>query len=107
MNPASGKFQIPKTKLQKNPKLQLQKASPHSLSFEVWDFIGIWNLGFGVWWFRKPAFAVVLVFALLSACSTSSRTDSASKASPTFLLVRAPDSTTQRLAQAHAHYAAG
>src|SRR6266852_3358493 len=57
------KFQIPKPKLQQNPKLQLSKSPPPCLGFEIWNFIGIWDLGFGfcldvgAWSFRRaPSF---------------------------------------------------
>src|SRR2546421_664188 len=40
------KSQNPNPKLQNNPKLQLSKAT---VRFGIWDFIGIWILGFGIW----------------------------------------------------------
>jgi len=53
------KSQIPMTKFQ--AKIQIRKpkvltADVHAtfsgLSFNTWDFPGIWNLGFGIFFFR-------------------------------------------------------
>ena len=42
------KLQIPNPKFQTNPKSQLPKLRPLGLGFGVWVFLGIWDLGFGI-----------------------------------------------------------
>src|SRR5438445_6221518 len=46
-NSVSTKSQNPNPK--KIPSSKLQSTRPQRLGFEFWDFIEVWNLGFGIW----------------------------------------------------------
>jgi hypothetical protein len=44
----SEKFQIPKSKLQKKSQAPISKRYALVGEIGIWDFIGIWNLGFEI-----------------------------------------------------------
>jgi hypothetical protein len=52
----NGKFQIPNPKQIPSTKFQTKKAIPSRgrlFPFGAWDLVLVWNLGFGIWDFRR------------------------------------------------------
>jgi tetratricopeptide (TPR) repeat protein len=74
---------------------------------DAWKLEFLWSLELGVWSLRKGAFTSLFVILLLGGCSTSHRSNGSPKAGKSTAVLGDSDPGTEKLARAHAHYAAG